>query len=137
MKIYNGIDICSIDRITKTFENFGEKFIKKFFTEDEIIEAKNKDGTYNINYLAKRFSSKEAFSKAIGEGIGSITFKDISTIRDINGAPKIKLSDNAVSYLLNNKNWIEYDISVSLSDEAHGEGFSIASVVILVTKFKK
>lgn len=137
MKIYNGIDICSIDRISKTLEKFGDKFLNRTFTLKELIEAKKPDGTYNINYLAKRFAGKEAFSKAIGEGIGSITFKDISIERGEKGAPRVSLSEKAISYLLNSKNWIEYNISISLSDEVHTNGgFAIASVVILVNTNK-
>ncbi len=137
MKIYNGIDICSINRISKALEVFGEKFINRIFTLKEKLEAKNKDGTYNINYLAKRFAGKEAFSKAIEEGIGSIAFKDISIVRGENGVPVLSLSSKAVSYLLNNKNWLEYNISVSLSDEdGINGGIAIASVIILVNKNK-
>ncbi len=134
MKIYNGIDICSIERIAKTYEKFSEKFINKIFTNEEIMNAKKKNGEYKINYLAKRFAGKEAFSKAIGEGIGNIAFKDISITKNSSGTPIITLSKVAISYLLNNKNWLEYDICVSLSDD---KGMAIASVVILLKKTKR
>lgn len=133
MKILNGIDIASVDRIAKTYQQFGDKFLNRVFTEGELISSKKTNNEYNINYLAKRFSAKEAFSKAIGEGIGNISFKDISITNNSNGSPKLTLSDDAVSYLLNAKNWVEYDISVSLSDD---NGMVIASVVILLLQTK-
>ncbi|MCL2566806.1 MAG: holo-ACP synthase [Alphaproteobacteria bacterium] len=126
MKIYNGIDICAIDRIADVYKKFGDKFLNRIFTDVELKEAGN---PCNINYLAKRFSAKEAFAKAIGDGIGNIAFKDISIEKNQQGAPTIILSDSARKYLLKTKNWVEYDISISLSDDG---GMAVASVVILV-----
>ena len=41
------------------------------------------------NYIAKRFAAKEAFSKAIGQGIGKkFKFKDIEIFKDsVTGRP--------------------------------------------------
>ncbi|MDR0484570.1 MAG: holo-ACP synthase, partial [Alphaproteobacteria bacterium] len=121
------------NRISNTYKKFGDKFLNRIFTQKEITEAKSKPAI-NINYLAKRFAGKEAFSKAIGEGIGNIAFKDISINKNQQGTPIIELSDTAAMYLLKSKNWLEYDISVSLSDD---NGMAIASVVILVLKENK
>ncbi|MDR2008444.1 MAG: holo-ACP synthase [Alphaproteobacteria bacterium] len=126
MKIYNGIDICVIDRVAATHKKFGDKFLNRVFSSEELLEAGN---IPNVNYLAKRFAAKEAFSKAIGEGIGNIAFKDISIVKNQHGAPILNLSETAQEYLLKSKNWLEYDIAVSLSDDG---GMAIASVVILV-----
>ncbi|MFT7099297.1 MAG: holo-[acyl-carrier protein] synthase, partial [Rickettsiales bacterium] len=70
-----------------------------------------------VNYYAKRFAAKEAFSKAIGLGIGrGINFTDIEIINDSKGKPKIKLNSNARSFLQDHLKQNNFKIDVSLSD---------------------
>lgn len=114
-----GIDIVKTIRISKLLKEFGNKFENKIFTDNEISIANDKtDLQIKISYYAKRFAAKEAFSKAIGLGIGrGINFTDIEVINDQNGKPKIKLTNNAKEFLQKNFNHNNFRIDLSLTDE--------------------
>ena len=67
-----GTDICDIRRIRASVERHGERFAKKVLTEHELQVWKARSARWperGIQYLATRFSAKEAFSKAVGLGM--------------------------------------------------------------------
>ncbi len=106
-----GIDIVNIDRIKKLIKKFGLKKLK-FLNEDEFYTNKSES-------IAGIFATKEAFSKALGTGIGKeFSFKDISILKDIKGKPFIKINSSKIKI----KNC---DISIS-----HDGGFAIAAVIV-------
>ncbi|WP_138159512.1 NAD(P)H-hydrate dehydratase [Peptoniphilus catoniae] len=79
-----GIDIISISKVDKLYKKYGFKFIDKLFTkeEKEILKRKN----FRPKSIAGMFAAKEAISKAMGTGIGKLSFKDIK-IYYINSSP--------------------------------------------------
>ena len=59
MRILQGIDLLKVDRIEKIYLNYGEGFLKKIFSDNEIIQIKEKEK--KIKYkLTSKFSAKEA-----------------------------------------------------------------------------
>ncbi|MFT5702915.1 MAG: holo-[acyl-carrier protein] synthase [Rickettsiales bacterium] len=125
-----GVDIVEIGRIAKSLERFGERFEQRVFTKGEILKAETKANlNIKINYYAKRFAAKEAFSKAIGLGIGrGINFTDIEIINDEKGKPKIKLNSNAKHFLQKHLKQNNFKIDVSMSDTKEiAEAFVIVS----------
>lgn len=113
-----GIDLLNISRIEALNLKFQDKFAFKILSEDELKEY-NKS-KYKIEFLSKRFCVKEAFSKALGTGMGrGINFVDITVKHDILGKPIILLSDKAYS-ILESIFKVEIDniqIDVSITDE--------------------
>ncbi len=92
-----GTDITDINRITKTLERFGNRFIERCFTDAEIekAESRKKAGTH-IETYAKRFAAKEACAKALGTGFSSgVTMKNIGVVNDALGKPEIILTGGA------------------------------------------
>ena len=83
-----GTDVCSIERIEKTLERFGERFVNRILTDAEKVRyGKTKA---KASHLAKRFAAKEAFAKAIGTGIHApFTWKSITVGRDPKGKPLV------------------------------------------------
>jgi holo-[acyl-carrier-protein] synthase len=81
-----GTDVCSIERIRRSLDRFGERLVKRILTPDErprFARVKDKAG-----HLAKRFAAKEAFSKAIGTGIHApFTWHSITVTRNPRGKP--------------------------------------------------
>ena len=69
-----GIDIVEVDRIKKLMDK-NENFLNKVFNEDEIERIKKRKEPYER--AAGIFAAKEAIAKALGTGIGKISFKDI------------------------------------------------------------
>ncbi|MBL6664945.1 MAG: holo-ACP synthase [Rickettsiales bacterium] len=127
-----GTDIVSVKRIENLLKAFDQKFLEKIYTKKEIGLAGQKgsqqDFLRKTLFLAKRFSAKEAFAKAIGLGIGrGVNFCDIEIINDKNGKPEIKLINQKDVFLKNHLSCIEYAIHLSLSDERE---FAIATVII-------
>ena len=119
-----GSDIVDINRIKKVLKN--KDFIKKIFSKNEIKIIKAKLKT-SINYCAKRFAAKEAFSKALGTGIsGGILFKDISINNDKKGRPYIKLIGKTKS-IVQRTIKKRYKIFLTLTDE---KKYALAVVII-------
>ncbi len=97
MIIGTGSDLIDIRRVEKTLERFGERFIRRCFTAEEIAKAERRRsaGTHIATY-AKRFAAKEACSKALGTGFSQGVFmKDIGVINDPLGCPTLKLTGGA------------------------------------------
>jgi holo-[acyl-carrier protein] synthase len=90
-----GSDLCNIDRIQRSLDRFGDRFVQRVFTDVERAKAEGRPysraGTY-----AKRFAAKEAFSKAIGTGFKRGVFKkDIGVVNAPSGAPTLALTGGA------------------------------------------
>ena len=90
-----GSDLCNIERIQKSLDRFGDRFIHRVFTEAERAKAERRVLTRAGTY-AKRFAAKEAFSKAVGTGFARGVFmKDIGVINKASGEPTLHLTGGA------------------------------------------
>lgn len=137
MIIGTGSDLIDIRRVEKTLERFGERFIRRCFTDEEIASAERRRaaGTRVAAY-AKRFAAKEACSKALGTGFSSGVFmKDIGIINDPHGRPTLKLTGGALrrlqSMIPDGKTAI---LHVTLTDE---QPIAAASVIIEAVQLYK
>lgn len=84
-----GIDIVEINRIESLTDRM-PKFVNRILTKIEIEKYDRLKGKRKAEYLAGRFAAKEAFSKAVGTGIGKgLQFIDIEIIQDALGKPYI------------------------------------------------
>jgi holo-[acyl-carrier protein] synthase len=94
-----GSDLCNIERIEKSLERFGDRFLNRVFTETERAKAASRPHT-RAGTLAKRFAAKEAFSKAVGTGFKRGVFmKDIGVVNLPSGAPTLQLGGGAKARL--------------------------------------
>jgi holo-[acyl-carrier protein] synthase len=118
MKISTGIDIIEIRRFKRLIERYGSRFIERVFTPLEIAEAGGR-----AHSLAARFAAKEAVSKALGTGIGLISWQEIEILKGENDAPGLRLLGSAARRAqdLGLADW-----SVSLS---HEQEHAVAMVV--------
>ncbi|MBC8279293.1 MAG: holo-ACP synthase [Chloroflexi bacterium] len=113
-----GVDIIEIPRIKKTLDRYGERFLKRIFTQDEIAYCRGRAPN-----LAGRFAAKEATMKALGTGVRGVGWKDIEVIRAESGAPSVKLHGRAKARA---ERLLVGDISLSIS---HSREFAVAFVV--------
>jgi holo-[acyl-carrier protein] synthase len=122
MIVGTGIDIVEIERITAIIER-SPKILERILTEQErakLPEVKRKQ----IEYLAGRFAAKEAFSKALGVGVGSeFSWHDISIHNDVRGKPEIYFHHAHDS----DPNWQNRKVHLSIS---HEQKFVVAFVII-------
>lgn len=122
MKIKCGVDIIEVSRIQKAIENLGDKFLNRTYTKKEIDYCESK-GKSKYEHYAARFAVKEAAFKALSEEVEdkySISWKDIETINDKNGRPKVEilfLKDSKVENV---------DVSIS-----HCKDYAVANVNVL------
>ena len=90
-----GSDLCSIERIERSLGRFGERFIRRVFTDVERAKAEGRPLTRAGTY-AKRFAAKEAFAKAVGTGFKRGVFmKDIGVVNLPSGQPTLALTGGA------------------------------------------
>ena len=80
-----GVDVLELERVEAVYERHRLRFVKRILTNEEQKEYRQRKR--KANYLAKQFAAKEAISKALGTGIGSIRFTDIEVLRNSNGQP--------------------------------------------------
>lgn len=64
-----GLDLVELDRIEKMLGR-SAKFAQRILTERELIIFDELSPARKVEFLAGRFAAKEAYSKAIGTGIG-------------------------------------------------------------------
>lgn len=62
-----GTDIAAIHRFETLLAKHGTAFVKRILTEAEQLEFQHKKQP--AVFLAKRFAAKEAFAKAVGQGL--------------------------------------------------------------------
>ncbi len=118
MILKTGVDLIEIPRIQSALDRFGDQFLERVFTPGEIAECKGK-----ADALAVRFAAKEATTKALGTGIGPVTWREIETLSKWSGEPYLVLHDRAeaIAKFLGLSTW-----AVSLS---HSRENAIAVVI--------
>ena len=113
-----GVDIVEIPRIKRVAVRYGERFLRRVYTEGEVAYCRGR-----APQLASRFAAKEAVMKALGTGIRGIRWRDIEVVRQRGRAPSIKLHGTAQARA--ERMGIEH-LAVALS---HSEAYAIAYVV--------
>lgn len=89
-----GIDLIRIDRVRKTLERFGNRFLKRIFTEGEIAYCLQKADPSPS--LAVRFAAKEAAMKALGTGVSrGVYFRHVEVGRAPGEPPRILFHEGA------------------------------------------
>ncbi|HGD3862799.1 TPA: holo-ACP synthase [Streptococcus agalactiae] len=89
MIVGHGIDLQEIEAITKAYER-NQRFAELVLTEQELLLFKGiSNPKRQMSFLTGRWAAKEAYSKALGTGIGKVNFHDIEILSDDKGAPLI------------------------------------------------
>jgi holo-[acyl-carrier protein] synthase len=107
-----GTDIIEIERIKKV--NKAHRLAKRILSAEEFDKYTDiPNETRQTEFLAGRFAVKEAYSKALGSGIGgTVAFREINCLNDSLGKPSIANDGRA---------------HVSIS---HSEAYAMAMVVL-------
>lgn len=109
-----GVDITEVRRLRQAVERWGEDFLQRLFTKEELENAKTKTSLYQ--HLAGRFAAKEAVFKALGDK--GLNWKDVQILNDSEGKPHC--------VLLNGKGKA-VDIHISIS---HVKNYAVANAII-------
>ena len=117
-----GTDIAEIERVEKALSRSGDAFAQRILTDAEY--QKFSGLKQQARYLAKRFSAKEAASKALGTGIAcGVTFQDFEIDNDSLGRPVLALFGKALE--LANEKEVNF-IHLTISDERN---YAVATVI--------
>lgn len=113
-----GVDVCDIHRISRALDRWGQRFIRRIYTDAEVAYCRGR-----VPELAARFAAKEAVSKALGTGMVGISWVEMEVLGDRRGKPQVTLSGRALERArhLGLSEW-----AVSLS---HTDSVAVAFVV--------
>jgi len=118
-----GVDRIRIARIESSLERFGDRFLNRVYTSDEICQARSKGNP--ARRLAMLFAAKEAVSKALATGFRQgVAPIHIETIHQPSGKPDVQLYHGAK--IAAERQGISA-IHVSLTDE---DGVAMAFAIV-------
>jgi holo-[acyl-carrier protein] synthase len=93
-----GNDMLDIRRIERTLARFGDRFIRRVFTETEQLKSERRAA--RVASYAKRFAAKEACSKALGTGFrNGVFWRDMGVVNELSGRPTMVLTGGAGRHL--------------------------------------
>ena len=89
-QIRAGIDIIEINRVREAIAAWGERFLRRIYTD---LELENYRG--DLHSLAARFAGKEAVIKALSTPGASIRWQEIEILSETGGRPLVRLHGRA------------------------------------------
>lgn len=113
-----GVDIIDIERLAWSIDRFGDRFLRRVFTEQELDYCRGR-----IESLAARWAAKEAVAKALGCGIGQVTWREIEVVNDDQRRPTVQLH-GAAAELATQLGIHQFTVSLS-----HAKDYAVAFVV--------
>jgi holo-[acyl-carrier protein] synthase len=118
-----GVDLVEIPRIARAIARWGDRFLERVYTHDEILHCRGR-----VSELAARFAAKEAISKTLGVGIwwrGGIAWTEAEVRSNRLGKPEVRLYGRAAEYA-RRQGLDEWAVSLS-----HTREHAIAMVVAM------
>ncbi len=116
-----GIDMVKIDRMKGAVERWGDRFLRRVFTENEIAYSYEKKDPFLS--LSVRFAAKEAFIKAIGSEI-PVALTDIEVMNYGSGRPFIVVKGGLRTF------FEERSIKCAHLSLSHEREYGVACVVV-------
>ncbi len=107
-----GIDAVDVPRFKSAIDRWGDKFLSRLFTDDELSYCLGKKRPEL--HLAGRFAAKVSLIKALGR---AVRYKDIEIERDNSGRPFLKVDG------------LEEGLKISISITHDGD-LSLAETII-------
>ncbi len=114
MIIGTGVDITEVRRLRQAIEKWGDEFINRIFTKEELENAKTRGSLYQ--HLAGRFAAKEAVFKAMGDS--KLNWKDVQILNDKDGKPHCVILNGRAKKI---------NVHISIS---HVKTYAVASAVV-------
>ena len=87
-----GVDIIELERVQHVLDRFGERFLRRVYTDREVSYCRGR-----APELAVRFAAKEAISKALGTGLNGILWIEMEILADQRGKPYVELHGRALA----------------------------------------
>jgi holo-[acyl-carrier protein] synthase len=116
-----GIDIVKIERMREVIEKWGDKFLERVFTENEIVYCYKKRTPYLS--LSVRFAAKEALIKAIGSEV-PVSFTDIEVVNAGTGKPVLIIKNKLQDFFTSKQ------IKTAHLSLSHEQDYGVACVIL-------
>jgi holo-[acyl-carrier protein] synthase len=113
MILGTGVDITEVRRLKQAVEKWGDSFLDRVFTKEELRNAKKRVSLYQ--HLAGRFAAKEAIFKAMGDN--RLSWQDLEILNDKDGRPYCRILNPKVR---------KAQIHISIS---HVKNYAVANAV--------
>jgi holo-[acyl-carrier protein] synthase len=118
-----GIDATDIDRIAKTLERYGDRFVNRIFTAAEATYCNRR--RFPAIHFAGRFAAKEAAMKALGTGHShGVLWRDVEIVRH-GGPPRLQFHAGA------GRRFSAMGGRTALVTITHSEHLAMAQVMIM------
>ena len=118
-----GLDATEIDRIAATIERYGDRFLRRVFTDGEIAYCTRR--RVPAIHFAGRFAAKEAGMKALGTGHSqNVLWRDVEVIRH-GGPPQLQFHGGAA------RRFAAMDARTSLLSITHTDTLAFAQVLLI------
>jgi len=96
--IGSGLDATEIERIALAIERYGERFVSRVFTDEEVAYCRRKRDA--ASSFAARFAAKEAAMKALGTGHSrGVFWRGIEVVRRPGAPPQLRFHGGAAARL--------------------------------------
>jgi holo-[acyl-carrier protein] synthase len=86
MRLATGVDLIEVTRVEAVVARHSQRFLRRIFTPAELSLCAGRTES-----LAAHFAAKEAVAKALGCGIGPVTWLEIEILGDEQNAPRLQL----------------------------------------------
>jgi holo-[acyl-carrier protein] synthase len=94
MILGSGIDLAEVTRIREAIVRYGDRFVRRIYTDREIIYVERKANRFER--YAARFAAKEAGMKALGTGWRhGVRWRDFEVANLPSGRPTLLLHGEA------------------------------------------
>ena len=130
MVIGMGSDVIDIRRVEKTLDRFGDRFVKRIFTEPERSSSEGRID--RAASYARRFAAKEACAKALGTGFRcGVFWRDLGVRNLPSGKPVIELTGGARARLEElTPDGMRAHVELTITDEP-----PLAQAIVLISAF--
>ena len=120
-RVRAGCDVLAVQEVQASLTAFGDRYLRKVFTTDEIDDCRGRNRVYG---LAARFAAKEAVIKAFAEPDMPFPLREIEVTRD-GPLPRLRLS-GSLAERARRQGWLSSSLSLS-----HADCHAMAVVVVV------
>ena len=121
-----GFDATDIPRVAEIVERYGDRFLRRVFTEGEIDYCTRRRDP--VPHVAGRFAAKEAAMKALGPGHScGVLWRDIEVVRH-DGPPQLRFHGGAA------RRAAQMHVTKSLLTITHSETLALAQVMLFASE---
>jgi holo-[acyl-carrier protein] synthase len=119
----SGIDIIEIERIQRSINRFGQRFLNRVYLRGEQEYCLRKRNA--AESFAARFAAKEAAAKALGTGMShGVNWLEIEIVREPSGRPTLRFHGRAAQRA-DQMGVLRTSLSLT-----HSTGLAVASVLL-------